>query len=315
MPTTRELLRVSVDVTPGRAAWRGVDLSSRRDWVYELSTDEIEELRAVVERVRASGLALDELRREDVPLPFLSPVIDGWADELDAGRGFVLVRGVPVEELGEDGCGDRLCGPRCTPGRAGVTERCGRSSRARPRRRLGPGRSDRASLPDTSGATVPRGRVRRRRVALSAAGQVRWPVADRQLGHRRRGGGPTSPRPGRAVAGAVVLRSLRRGTARRTPVVRDADAVGAAGPLPLRVSALVHRQGPDPLRRTATDGRASGAARLDRRFGGGPRTAPRHGLRAWRHSMAGQPHDPALPHGLRGSTTIRPGVATCCACG
>ena len=38
-----------------------------------------------------------------MPLPILSGVIDGWADELDAGRGFVLVRGVPVDELGEDG--------------------------------------------------------------------------------------------------------------------------------------------------------------------------------------------------------------------
>ena len=249
------LLRVTVDVTPGRAAWRGADLSSRRDWVYELSADEIEELRAVVERVRAAGLALDELRREDVPLPLLSPVIDGWADELDAGRGFVLVRGVPVDELGEDGCGDRLRGARRAPRRAGVAERCRRSARARPRRRLGPGRSDRASLPDAAGAAVPRGRVRRRRVALSAAGQVGRPVADRQLGHGRRGGGPTSPRPGRAAAGAVVLRSLRRGTARRAAVVRDADRVGAAGPVPLRVSALVHRQGADPLRRTAADGR------------------------------------------------------------
>ena len=89
--------------TPGGAAWRGADLSSRRDWVYELSADEIEELRAVVERVHDAGVALDELRSEDVPLRVLSPVIDGWADELDAGRGFVLVRGVPVEELGEAG--------------------------------------------------------------------------------------------------------------------------------------------------------------------------------------------------------------------
>jgi hypothetical protein len=30
-------------------------------------------------------------------------VIDGWADELDAGRGFVLVRGLPVDQLGERG--------------------------------------------------------------------------------------------------------------------------------------------------------------------------------------------------------------------
>ena len=90
------------EMTTSRAAWRGADLSGR-DWVYELTAREVDELRGAVEVVRAAGLALDGLRREDVPLPMLSPVIDGWADELDAGRGFVLVRGVPVDELGEDG--------------------------------------------------------------------------------------------------------------------------------------------------------------------------------------------------------------------
>ena len=38
-----------------------------------------------------------------MPLPALSKLIEGWADELDAGRGFVLVRGVPVDVLGEEG--------------------------------------------------------------------------------------------------------------------------------------------------------------------------------------------------------------------
>jgi Taurine catabolism dioxygenase TauD, TfdA family len=91
------------EVATLRAAWRGGDLTGRRDWVHELTSGEIDGLRGAVEAVRASGLALDALRREDVPLPVLSMVIDGWADELDAGRGFVLVRGVPVDELGEDG--------------------------------------------------------------------------------------------------------------------------------------------------------------------------------------------------------------------
>jgi hypothetical protein len=33
----------------------------------------------------------------------LAGVLEGWADELDRGRGFVLVRGVPVDGLGEEG--------------------------------------------------------------------------------------------------------------------------------------------------------------------------------------------------------------------
>jgi hypothetical protein len=91
------------DTGSRRAAWRGADLAGTRDWVHALTHAEVDELRAAVELVRSSGWPVGELRREQVPLPALSSVIDGWADELDTGRGFVLVRGVPVDDLGEDG--------------------------------------------------------------------------------------------------------------------------------------------------------------------------------------------------------------------
>ena len=94
---------MTVDAGSRRAAWRGADLVGAREWVHELTRAEVDELRAAVELVRSSGWSLGELRREQVPLPALSGVIDGWADELDTGRGFVLVRGVPVDDLGDDG--------------------------------------------------------------------------------------------------------------------------------------------------------------------------------------------------------------------
>jgi hypothetical protein len=42
-----------------------------------------------------------EVGRVDFELPGLAPVIAGWAHELDAGRGFVLVRGLPVDRMSE----------------------------------------------------------------------------------------------------------------------------------------------------------------------------------------------------------------------
>jgi Taurine catabolism dioxygenase TauD, TfdA family len=92
---------MTMDASTRRAAWRGVDVANERDWVHQLTGTEVDELRRAVELVHSSGWALVELRREHVPLPTLAGVIDDWAEELDAGRGFVLVRGVPVDELGE----------------------------------------------------------------------------------------------------------------------------------------------------------------------------------------------------------------------
>ncbi len=78
------------------AAWLGSELAGRPDWIHELSGPEIAELDAALEQVRDRGPALHDIDRSAFPLPTLAPTIDSWAEELDAGRGFVLVRGLPV---------------------------------------------------------------------------------------------------------------------------------------------------------------------------------------------------------------------------
>jgi hypothetical protein len=87
--------------TTGPAAWRGEDLVGRSDWVHELTASEVAEIDAAVRDVRARGIELLETTRSDFVLPTLAPVIAAWADELDAGRGFVLVRGLPVDRMSE----------------------------------------------------------------------------------------------------------------------------------------------------------------------------------------------------------------------
>ena len=54
----------------GPAAWVGSDMREREaEWSYRLSTAEIAEVETAVKRVRASGLDIAEIRREDFPLP------------------------------------------------------------------------------------------------------------------------------------------------------------------------------------------------------------------------------------------------------
>jgi hypothetical protein len=84
------------------AAWRGAELASRSDWIHQLTDAEVGELVDAVAMARGSGVEPTALRPEAVPLPRLGAVIDGWADALDAGRGFVLVRGLPVDDPGLD---------------------------------------------------------------------------------------------------------------------------------------------------------------------------------------------------------------------
>ena len=51
-----------------------------------------------VKAVQARGLAIADIRRDDFPLPTLGPVLDRLRVEVLDGRGFVLLRGMPVED-------------------------------------------------------------------------------------------------------------------------------------------------------------------------------------------------------------------------
>jgi hypothetical protein len=68
------------------------------EWTYHLSSAEIAEIEAALTAVRARGLDITEIRRDDFPLPTLGPVLDRLRAEVLDGRGFVLLRGMPVED-------------------------------------------------------------------------------------------------------------------------------------------------------------------------------------------------------------------------
>ena len=84
------------------AAWRGPDMARRDDWIVRLSAEEIGELERACAGVRQRGLSMGDVRREDFPLPCLGTATRHWAHELLHGRGFLLVRGLPVERWGDE---------------------------------------------------------------------------------------------------------------------------------------------------------------------------------------------------------------------
>jgi Taurine catabolism dioxygenase TauD, TfdA family len=85
------------------AAWRGEELTRRDDWIVPLDAPAIAELDDALATIRGRGLAIDALRRDDLPLPTLAPAITGWRRELTDGRGFLVLRGLPVGRWGDDG--------------------------------------------------------------------------------------------------------------------------------------------------------------------------------------------------------------------
>src|SRR5712671_3743140 len=83
----------------GPSAWIGADMREREaEWGYRLSPPEIAEIEAAVKGVQVRRLDIADIRREDFPLPTLGPVLDRLRTEVLDGRGFVLLRGLPVED-------------------------------------------------------------------------------------------------------------------------------------------------------------------------------------------------------------------------
>ena len=81
----------------GPSAWRGEAMARTEEWMVRLSDEHLVEVDEAVTRVKRRGLDLPRVRREDFPLPTLGPALDEIRRELLTGRGFVLLRGLPVE--------------------------------------------------------------------------------------------------------------------------------------------------------------------------------------------------------------------------
>ncbi|MCH8076893.1 MAG: TauD/TfdA family dioxygenase [SAR324 cluster bacterium] len=84
----------------GPSAWYGEDLRKVEDWIHPLSGAEIGELEAAAEGVlkndRAGGTPLIEAGAGEFPLPRLGLLLRELRDEVLNGRGFAVLRGLPV---------------------------------------------------------------------------------------------------------------------------------------------------------------------------------------------------------------------------
>ena len=86
----------------GPLAWRGADLAGDERWIHHLSGAEVSELDAALATLKAAGRRFPDFGREHFPLPLLAPRLAGIAEELEHGRGFLVLRGLPVQRLRAD---------------------------------------------------------------------------------------------------------------------------------------------------------------------------------------------------------------------
>jgi Taurine catabolism dioxygenase TauD, TfdA family len=94
----------------GPKAWRGADLTRDTDWIVAWSEAELAEIDRALAAARASRRALADVGREHFPLAAVAARLARVLDEVYAGRGFVLLRGLPVDRYSDDDVGLILWG-------------------------------------------------------------------------------------------------------------------------------------------------------------------------------------------------------------
>src|SRR5262249_9382772 len=82
------------------SAWYGPEMARRPDWIELLSQTELSEIELVSRRLAQTDINWRSLSRDDFALPCLERRLSHFLRDVLDGRGFVLLRGLPVERWG-----------------------------------------------------------------------------------------------------------------------------------------------------------------------------------------------------------------------
>ncbi|KAG6839151.1 hypothetical protein C0991_005406 [Blastosporella zonata] len=76
--------------------WQGSDWKDEKEWVYELNPEQLKEIDDALKHFRGLEKPLGHISSSTFPLPTLGPILADLARELHTGRGFFVLRTIPV---------------------------------------------------------------------------------------------------------------------------------------------------------------------------------------------------------------------------
>lgn len=80
----------------GPAAWKGPEIASKSDWLFQFTPAELEEIDAAIRAHFAEGREMGDLSPATFRLPTLAKKLADLLDQVLHGCGFVMLRGFPV---------------------------------------------------------------------------------------------------------------------------------------------------------------------------------------------------------------------------
>ena len=86
----------------GPSVWNGNTFKDNDSWVYNLSRDELCEIDSALKNLSAVNIKFPNFSKHDFRLPKLKFRLEEFANELENGRGFLVLRGLPVNYYTDD---------------------------------------------------------------------------------------------------------------------------------------------------------------------------------------------------------------------
>ncbi|MBI4207777.1 MAG: TauD/TfdA family dioxygenase [Betaproteobacteria bacterium] len=91
------------EIITGPGAWIGRDIQHDASWIHRLDARALEEIDAALVHAKRVGARIP-FAADDFPLPRLAAVLDNILEEIENGRGFVLLRGIPRSRYTDEEC-------------------------------------------------------------------------------------------------------------------------------------------------------------------------------------------------------------------
>ena len=81
------------------ACWKATDFSSKDDFSIDLSARQVDALEAETAAFKKTGGDHKELNPQTFPLTAIQDDVSAWSQEIQHGRGLLMLRGFPTDRL------------------------------------------------------------------------------------------------------------------------------------------------------------------------------------------------------------------------
>lgn len=93
----------NIRIISGPGAWIGSQIQSDTSWIYRFDAAQVEEIDAALAHAKNAGVRIP-FSADAFPLPKVAADLDAIFEEVENGRGFVLLRGIPRERYSDEDC-------------------------------------------------------------------------------------------------------------------------------------------------------------------------------------------------------------------